>query len=106
MDKEEISVLKGVAIKMGTWVFISWILVLGLAGFGLFCLLTFSMHFSNVALGVVCVLLLASPLFFICAWVPLLVASLLAEKRIGRELIVESFEAVEEKRRPVIVEGR
>jgi len=74
-----------VAAKVGAWMFISWILVLGPLGFALYGGLAYALYFSNLALGVVCVLLLFSPLMFLAVWLPVMGAQLIMERSIERE---------------------
>lgn len=62
--------------------FLSLFLIQGLVGFGLWCGLAYAMGFSNLALGVVCVLVLFSPLFFMAVWAPLMIAAVLSEPTI------------------------
>ena len=78
---EEKSRAARLSLKIGTWVFISWILILGPAGFALSGGLAYALHFSDPALGAVCALLLMSPLLFLCMWTPLFVCSILMEKK-------------------------
>ncbi len=68
------------AAKVGAWMFISWTLILGPLGLALYGGLAYAMYFSNQALGVVCVLLLFSPLMFLAIWVPLMGAQVIVER--------------------------
>lgn len=70
---------KNLAVKIGVWLVLSWTVMVGLVGFALFLGVAYAMTFSNFALGLVCVLLMASPLLFAAIWVPLMGASLIAE---------------------------
>ena len=79
------SVLESTAAKVGTWMFLSWALILGPLGVALFGALTYAIYFSNLALGIVCVLLLFSPLMFLAIWVPLMGASLIMDRAYKRE---------------------
>lgn len=74
-----------VAAKVGTWMFISGVLIIGPLGFALLCGLAYAMYFSNLALGIICVLLLFSPAMFLAVWVPLMGASLIVERSLGKE---------------------
>lgn len=67
------------AVKIGVWLVLSWAVMIGLVGFALFLGVAYAMTFSNFALGLVCVLLMASPLLFAALWVPLMGATLIAE---------------------------
>ncbi len=67
---------------------ISWVVILGPVGFALLCVLTYAMVLlkSNLALGIVCCLLLFSPLLFMAVWVPLIGASVVMERSAEREV--------------------
>lgn len=79
MEKTE-TTWKRMAENVGAWLFISWILIVGPVGFVLLSALAYAMHFSNLALGIVCVLLLCSPLLFLAVWIPLAGAAVIAER--------------------------
>jgi hypothetical protein len=66
---------------------VSWALLVGLVGFALFLGVAYAMTFSNLAVGLVCVLLMAVPLLFAAVWVPLMGATLIAE-RDGKKVFV------------------
>lgn len=70
----------GTAAKLGTWMFLSWVLIVGPVGFVIWLALAYAMEFSNLALGVVCVLLLFTPVLFSAAWGIVLGAALIAER--------------------------
>lgn len=72
--------LNRTAESIGTWLFISGLFILGPVGAALLCGVAYAMYFSNLALGVVCVLLLFAPFFLLTLWTAVLGASLLAER--------------------------
>ena len=82
--KEIEPTLKSSAAKVGMWMFLSGVIIVGPAGFALMCGLAYAMHFSNLALGMVCGLLLFSPLLFIAVWLPLCGAALIEERSAER----------------------
>jgi hypothetical protein len=84
--------LNSAAIKVGIWMIISWVVILGPVGFALLCVLTYAMYFSNLALGIVCCLLLFSPLLFMAVWVPLIGASVVMERSAEREVLAPETE--------------
>ncbi len=70
--------------SVGTWMFIAWTIVIGLVGFVLLCGLAYAMHFSNLALGIICAVLASSPALVLAVWMLLMGALLiegLAERR-------------------------
>ena len=76
--------LNRAAESVGTWMFIVWTFVIGPVGFLLLCGLAYSIHFSNLALGIICAVLASSPVLLLAAWMLLMGASLiqgLAERR-------------------------
>jgi hypothetical protein len=79
--------LNNATIKVGIWMIMSWVVILGPVGFALLCALTYAMYFSNLALGIVCCLLLFSPLLFLAVWVPLMGASVIMERSAEREIL-------------------
>ena len=64
---------------------ISGLLVLGPAGFVVLGILAYAMYISNMALAVVCIMLLATPLAFMLVWIPLVTAGLLGERMAAHE---------------------
>jgi hypothetical protein len=85
------SSLRKAAEAVGTWMMISGLLVLGPIGFVILSILAYAMYFSNMALVVVCIMLLATPLALMTAWIPLLAGGLLAERMAAtRELAAET----------------
>jgi hypothetical protein len=86
--------INNTAIKVGLWVMVSWAVLLGPIGFALLCALAYAMYFSNLALGIVCCLLLASPLLFLAVWVPLMGASLIVESSAAREALAPETETL------------
>jgi len=72
------------AMKVGAWMFLSWAVILGPVGFVLLCGVAYAMYFSNMALGVVSVLVLSSPLLFAALWVLLMGASIIEERFAAR----------------------
>ncbi len=86
--------INNTAIKVGLWVMVSWAVLLGPLGFALLCALAYAMYFSNLALGIVCCLLLASPLLFLAVWVPLMGASVIMERSAGREVLAPETETL------------
>ncbi len=73
MSKYE-SKLSRAAETVGTWMIITGFLVLGPVGFVLLSIIAFAMPLSKIALAVVCLVLIASPLALMMAWIPLMVA--------------------------------
>jgi hypothetical protein len=82
------------AVRVGIWMMISWAVLLGPVGFALLCVLAYAMYFSNLALGIVCCLILASPLLFIAVWVPLMGASVIMERSAEREILAPETETL------------
>jgi hypothetical protein len=76
--------VKKLALKLGTWVFVSWTILLGPVGLVLLCGIACALLTSNLALGLVCGLLALGPAFLSALWVPLLVASFIAERSAQR----------------------
>ncbi len=60
MNPRETSQRK-VAENVGTLMFLAWTLVVGIAGFVLLCAIAFAIVTENLALGLVCGLLLFAP---------------------------------------------
>ncbi|MBM4326886.1 MAG: hypothetical protein FJ118_06945 [Deltaproteobacteria bacterium] len=87
------SALKRAAMKMGAWMLIGGALILGPIGFLLICALAYAMYFSNFALGVVCIMVLASPLVFLGLWALLGGAALIAEGAGARDVVGVEAEA-------------
>jgi hypothetical protein len=86
--------LNNTAIKVGIWMIISWVVILGPVGFALLSVLAYAMYFSNLALGIVCCLLLFSPLLFMAVWVPLIGASMAMERSAEREVLAPETETL------------
>lgn len=82
--KENETPLKRSAFCAGMLMFFSWIIVLGPVGFLLMCGLSYAMYFSNLALGIVCGLLISSPILFAAVWLPLCGAALIEERSAER----------------------
>jgi hypothetical protein len=82
--KENETALKSAAVRVGIWLFLSWVIVVGPVGFLLLCGLAYAMYFSNLALGMVCGLLIFSPLLFAAVWLPLCGAALIEERSAER----------------------
>ena len=96
MNENE-TALKSSAFCAGMLMFVSWIIVLGPVGFLLMCGLTYAMYFSNLALGIVCGLLLFSPLLVAAVWLPLCGAALIEERSAERvKLASEAVSPVQE----------
>jgi len=72
--------LNSASMKVGAWLFLCGVLIMGPLGFVLLCALAYAMNFSNLALGVVCILLLASPLVLLAVWVPLMGTAYIMER--------------------------
>jgi hypothetical protein len=72
--------MSATAMKVGAWLFMCGVLIIGPLGFALLCGLAYAAHFSNMALGVVCLLLLFSPLVLLAIWVPLMGAAYIMER--------------------------
>jgi hypothetical protein len=83
MDMSE-SPLKKAALKVSAWMFISWILIVGPVGLALLCGLAYAMYFANLALGVVCILLMFLPLLFVAVWAPLMGATFIVDRSAER----------------------
>lgn len=75
------------AMKVGTWLFVCGVLIIGPLGFALLCGLAYAAHFSNMALAVVCLLLLSSPLVLLAVWVPLMGATYIMERSQAEEAL-------------------
>lgn len=75
------------ASKVGTWMFLCWFFVLGPVGLLLLGGIAYAMYFSNLALGIVCGLVLFAPLFLVIAWIPLIGAKLMEEKVLRGEAV-------------------
>ena len=88
---------KSLGLKIGVWLVISWTVMIGLVGFALFLGVAYAMTFSNFALGLVCVLLMASPLLFAAIWVPLMGASLIAEHATKKAFVGPPAEVLAEE---------
>jgi len=89
--REQESTLRRAAEAVGTWMMISGLLVLGPIGFVVLGVFAYSLYVSNMAMAVVCIMLLATPLAFMAVWLPLLAGSLLAERiAAAKELATES----------------
>ncbi len=89
--REYESNLSKAAEVAGTWMMISGSVVLGPIGFVVLGILAYAMYFSNMALAVVCMMLLATPLAFMIVWIPLLAGGLLVERMAAhKELATES----------------
>ncbi len=76
--------LKRSTFCAGMGVFLSWSLILGPVGLVLMGGLAYAMHVSNLALGIVCGLLLFTPLLFMAVWLPLCGAALIEERSAER----------------------
>lgn len=79
-------------VKIGFWLVLSSAAMIGLVGFVLFLGVAYAMTFSNFALGLVCVLLIAAPLFFAAIWVPLMGATLIAEHAAKKKFVAPTVE--------------
>ncbi len=66
--------------NLSTWVIVSWVGVIGVGGFVLLCLIAYAMTTDNLALGVVCGLLLFSPYILGVIWFLSMGSSLWAER--------------------------
>jgi len=64
----------------GTLMFLGWSLILGLVGFLLLCALAYAMVTENLALGVVCGMVLFAPPALAVIWTLTAGASLLLER--------------------------
>lgn len=78
--REPESFVNRAAARVGAWMFISWVLIVGPIGFVLLLGLAYAMHFGNLALGIICAVLVLSPLLLVAAWLPLMGASLIVER--------------------------
>lgn len=79
------NVSTSLAEKVGTWMFLAWFVVLGPIGLALWCGLAYAMYASNLALGIVCFLLLSAPLLLMVVWLPLIGLKLLEERAAAGE---------------------
>jgi len=84
-------------VKIGVWLVLSWTVMIGLVGFALFLGVAYAMTFSNFALGLVCVLLMAAPLLFAALWVPLMGATLIAEQAAKKAFVGPPSEILAEE---------
>jgi len=66
---------------MGAAMIISWFLFLGPIGCGLLCGVAYAMIVQNLALGIICGLLLFSPLILTATWGGVNLVGLLRERR-------------------------
>ncbi|MCA1960189.1 MAG: hypothetical protein LDL33_05295 [Desulfomonile sp.] len=87
--------LSAASMKLGAWLFLCGVFILGPLGFVLLGGLAYAMHFSNLALGVVCILLLASPLILLAVWVPLMGAAYLMERAAAEGTLAAESRPVE-----------
>ncbi len=83
MNPRETSQRK-VAENVGTLMFLAWTLVVGIAGFVLLCAIAFAIVTENLALGLVCGLLLFAPPAVGIVWILTAAGSLLAERSAPR----------------------
>lgn len=81
---EQDSATRRAAVAAAVWMFTSSVLIFGPVGLALFLAIAYAMAFSNMALAVVCILLLFSPLMFGAVWVTLLGATLIMERAAAR----------------------
>jgi hypothetical protein len=86
---------------MGTAVMIAWALFLGPLGLLALTGMAYSMVAQNLALGIICGLLLFSPLALTVVWVPIMAFEALSERRARRATALHRTDAVRE---PVIGE--
>ena len=83
--------LSKAAEAVGTWLMISGVLVIGVPGLVVLGILAYATYVSDMALAVVCMMLLATPLVFLLAWTALLCAGLIQEAiAVQRERATES----------------
>ena len=92
MNPREKSLIS-MAENLGAWLFISGTVTVGVVGFVIWMGLAYAMSFSNLALGIVCVLLLSSPLMFGAAWVTIFAASLILERSAEGEALPSEAES-------------
>ncbi len=67
--------------KIGTAMFVSWLLFLGPVGLLLLLVVAYAMIAQNVVLGVIGGLLLAAPVALAAAWIPHCFFALLKERK-------------------------
>ncbi len=79
---------KRVSTTMGSAMFIAWMLFLGPLGFLLLLGIAYSMVAQNLALGILCGLLLVTPLVLSAVWVPLGWSAVLRDQRTERTVVV------------------
>ncbi|MEW6348332.1 MAG: hypothetical protein AB1646_04680 [Thermodesulfobacteriota bacterium] len=72
--------LAGASTTVGGWVFISITLLLGPLGFVLLAGMAYAMYSQNLALGLVCGLLVLTPFLLTLIWVPLAGAAWLLDR--------------------------
>lgn len=87
---------KKAAAATGSAMLIAWMLFLGPAGFLLLLGVAYSMVTQNLALGILCGLLLLTPVVLSAAWVPLGWFAVLREKRTEETAVVPEAEMAPE----------
>ncbi len=92
MNPRETSLIS-MAENLGAWLFIAGTVTVGVVGFVIWLGLAYAMSFSNLALGIVCVLLLSSPLIFGAAWVTILASAHISERSAEREALPSEAES-------------
>ncbi len=80
MSANEETTARRAAEKAGVLMFLGWILILGVGGFLLLGAMAYAMITENLALGVVCGLLLFAPSALGVGWMLTAGASLVAER--------------------------
>jgi hypothetical protein len=65
--------------KIGMWMILLWFLIMGPLGFAVLSGVAYAMYFGNLAFGVVCVLIMFSPLLLLGVWLFLMGATLILE---------------------------
>jgi hypothetical protein len=63
-------------MSVGTWVFIAWTIVIGFVGLVLLSGLAYALHFSNLALAIICAVLASSTVLLFAGRTPLMGAPL------------------------------
>ncbi len=82
--------LVSAAETVGSWVFLSLTLILGPGGFVLLGGMAYAMLYQNLALGVVCGLVVFSPFLLAAIWVPLCGAAwALTRSEAGKEFAAD-----------------
>jgi hypothetical protein len=97
--KNRDELLERAASGTGTWMLITWLLILGPVGFLLLLVVFYSMMVQNLALGVIAGLILFSPLIFLGIWAPLKWTAVLRQRFASKTEFVHGTQRVPEYER-------